>query len=111
MDSIPRFDWSTNQNSQSEVVVKTIYTVEETRQALQLLQDRKVVVLILDRLTEEQAQRVVDWMAGGACAIDGKTFWVSEKTFMVVPNQVEIVSNRPAKSSVSHCLKTKEGIT
>lgn len=111
MNSIPRFDWALSQNSQSEVVVKTISTIEETRQALQLLQERKIVILILDRLSSEQAQRVVDWMAGGACAIDGQTFWVSEKTFMFVPNQVEIVTTRPPSSSVSPYLKTAEDTT
>ncbi|MEA5534994.1 cell division protein SepF [Crocosphaera sp. XPORK-15E] len=105
MNNIPQFDWSVNQHSQSEVVIKTIKSVEETRQALQLLQQRRVVILILDQLSVEQAQRVVDWMAGGTCAIDGQTFWVSEKTFMFVPNQVAINSKRPSPPSVSPCLK------
>lgn len=112
MNNIPRFDWSTSHYSQSdEVVIKTIHTVEETRQALQLLQERKVVILILDRLSIEQAQRVVDWMAGGACAIDGQTFWISEKTFMVLPNQVKLTTSRPPSASISPCLKTSGEIT
>ncbi|MGB5770730.1 MAG: cell division protein SepF [Crocosphaera sp.] len=110
MSSIPRFDWSVNQNTQSEVVVKTINAVEQTREALQLLQARKVVILVLDQLSTEKAQRVVDWMAGGVCAIDGQTFWVSEKTFMFVPNQVEIKSERSSPTSPSPCLKTQENI-
>ena len=105
MNHIPRFDWPANQNFQSEVVVKTIKAVEETREALQLLQSRKVVILVLDQLTTDKAQRVVDWMAGGACAIDGQTFWVSEKTFMFVPNQVEIQSQRSTPTSPSPSLK------
>ncbi|WP_048752331.1 cell division protein SepF [Crocosphaera watsonii] len=105
MSRIPRFDWSANQNIQSEVVVKNIKVVEETREALQLLQARKVVILVLDQLSTDKAQRVVDWMAGGACAIDGQTFWVAEKTFMFVPNQVDIQSQRPAPSSPSPSLK------
>lgn len=85
MTQMPRIDWSAAQGSPSEVVVKTIHCLEETRQALQLVQDRKTVVLILDRLTDNHAQRVVDWMAGGTCAIDGQTFWIGEKTFYVCP--------------------------
>ena len=105
MSRIPKFDWSANQNLQSEVIIKTIKAVEDTREALQLLQARKVVILVLDQLTIDKAQRVVDWMAGGACAIDGQTFWISEKTFMFVPNQVEIKSQRPDPSSPSPSLK------
>lgn len=108
MNSIPRFDWSVNQNIQSEVVVKTIKAVEETREALELLQSRKVVILVLDQLATDKAQRVVDWMAGGTCAIDGQTFWVSERTFMFVPNQVEIQSKRSVPTSPSPDLKTQE---
>jgi cell division inhibitor SepF len=106
MNQIPRINWSVNQDSQPEVVVKTVYLVEETRQALQLVQERKTVILILDKLPPKQAQRVVDWMAGGTCAIDGQTFWIGEKTFMFVPNQVQITSNRPPISSVAPSLKT-----
>lgn len=106
MNHIPRLDWSVNQDSQSEVVVKTIHLVEETREALQLVQERKTVVLILDQLPLKQAQRVLDWMAGGTCAIDGQTFWIGERTFMFVPNQVQITSNRPPISSIAPSLKT-----
>ena len=105
MSRIPRFDCSADQNLQSEVVVKNIKVVEETREALQLLQARKVVILVLDQLSTDKAQRVVDWMAGGACAIDGQTFWIAKRTFMFVPNQVEIQSQRPAPTYPSPRLK------
>ncbi len=106
MTQIPSIDWSVAQGTPREVIVKTLYSIEETRQALELVQERKTVVLILDQLTVAQAQRVVDWMAGGTCAIDGQTFWIGEKTFMFVPNQVQIQSNRTSPSSVSPSLKT-----
>jgi cell division inhibitor SepF len=110
MQNTPRLDWSVQEFSQAEVVVKTVKSVEETGQALQLLQQRKTVILVLDRLSVDQAQRVVDWMAGGTCAIDGQTFWIGEKTFLFVPNQVEIISNRSTASPVSPYLKQAEGV-
>ncbi|GBF82241.1 cell division protein SepF [Aphanothece sacrum] len=108
MQNTSRLDWSVQEFSQAEVVVKIVKTVEETGQALQLLQQRKTVILVLDRLNAEQAQRVVDWMAGGTCAIDGQTFWIGEKTFLFVPNQVEIKSSRSAPAPVSPYLKNKQ---
>jgi cell division inhibitor SepF len=39
-------------------------------------------------LSEQMAQRVIDWMAGGTCAIDGRTVWIGEKTFLFAPNNV-----------------------
>ncbi len=105
MTNIPPFSWSTNNDSQAEVVVKTVTSIQETRQVLELVQERKTVILILDKLPINQAQRVVDWVAGGTCAIDGQTFWIGETTFMFVPNQVRVKSSRPPISSVAPTLK------
>jgi cell division inhibitor SepF len=55
MTNIYPFDWPTNGGCQAEVVVKTVYSIQETRQALDLVQERKTVVLILDKLLLDQA--------------------------------------------------------
>ncbi|BBA78730.1 hypothetical protein RGRSB_0103 [cyanobacterium endosymbiont of Rhopalodia gibberula] len=106
MTNIYPFDWPINSDCQAEVVVKTVYSMQETRQALELVQERKTVVLILDKLPLDQAQRVADWVAGGACATDGRTFWVGKRTLMFVPNQVSVKSNRPSISPFAPNLKT-----
>lgn len=105
MTNIYPFDWFIDDDCQTEVVIKTVYSIQETRQILELVQERKTVILILDKLPLNQAQRVADWVAGGTCAIDGRTFWIGEMTFMFVPNQVSVKSSRPPISSVVPNLK------
>lgn len=58
--------------------------------ALDALRERKVVVMQLDYLSDYQKQRVADYLAGCACAIDGKTQWVGAQTLLCAPPGVEI---------------------
>lgn len=89
-----------------EVVVMELKSERETVRALQALQDRKMVVLTLNRLSSETAQRVVDWMAGGTYAIDGRTVWIGEKTFLFAPSSVRIT----APEARSHPVSPKLGM-
>ncbi|WP_013322005.1 cell division protein SepF [Gloeothece verrucosa] len=85
----------------SEIVVLELHSEKDTEQALSILRQRKPVILKLTRLKPEKAQRVVDWMAGGTYAIDGRTVWIGEQTFLFVPSSVEVVSSKKKPSSIS----------
>jgi cell division inhibitor SepF len=74
MTNIYPFDWPTNGSCQAEVVVKTVYSIQKTRQALDLVQERKTVVLILDKLLLDQAQELADWVAGEAVPLMDEPF-------------------------------------
>jgi cell division inhibitor SepF len=58
-------------NGLSEVVVIEPRTFEEMPQVIQALRERKSVVLNLTIMDPDQAQRAVDFVAGGTYAIDG----------------------------------------
>jgi cell division inhibitor SepF len=81
-------DFSSVTPKASDVVVMELKSEKETVKALKALQERKLVVLLLGKLSEKMAQRVIDWMTGGTCAIDGRTVWIGEKTFLFAPNNV-----------------------
>ncbi|WP_232014535.1 hypothetical protein [cyanobacterium endosymbiont of Rhopalodia gibberula] len=49
---------------------------------------------------------MADLVVVGACATDGRTFWVGKRTLMFVPNQVSVKSNRPSISPFAPNLKT-----
>lgn len=91
----------------SEIVVLELHSEEDTEQALQILRQRKPVILKLTRLKPETAQRVVDWMAGGTYAIDGRTLWIGEQTFLFVPSSVQIISAQNKPISISPSLFKK----
>ena len=76
----------------NEVIIQQLQAVEETVTAINSLRDRKTVILNLEALDKQEAQRVVDWMAGSAFAIHGQTVWIENKTFLFVPHCVEVTS-------------------
>jgi len=74
----------------SEVVVMEPKTFEEMPQAIQALRERKSVVLNLTVMDPEQAQRAVDFIAGGTYALDGHQERIGESIFLFTPNCVQV---------------------
>ena len=58
-------------NSSSEVSLMEPRSFDEMPQAIQALRERKTVILNLTMMDPDQAQRAVDFIAGGTYAIDG----------------------------------------
>ena len=78
--------------STSEVIVMEPRTFEEMPQAIQALLDRKSVVLNLTMLDPDQAQRAVDFVAGGTYAINGHQERVGESIFLFTPICVQVTT-------------------
>lgn len=76
----------------AEVVVMEPHSFEEMPQVIQLLRERKSVFLNLKRMDPEQAQRSVDFVAGGTYAIKGHQERVSEAIFLFTPNCVQVTN-------------------
>jgi cell division inhibitor SepF len=74
----------------SEVVVMEPRTFEEMPQAIQALRERKSVVLNLTIMDPDQAQRAVDFIAGGTYALDGHQERIGESIFLFTPNCVQV---------------------
>jgi cell division inhibitor SepF len=77
-------------NGMSEVVVMEPRTFEEMPQAIRALRERKSVVLNLTIMDPDQAQRAVDFIAGGTYAIDGHQERIGESIFLFTPNCVQV---------------------
>jgi cell division inhibitor SepF len=77
-------------NGTSEVVVMEPRSFEEMPQAIQALRERKSVVLNLTIMDPDQAQRAVDFVAGGTYAIDGHQERIGESIFLFTPNCVQV---------------------
>ncbi|MDY6938782.1 MAG: cell division protein SepF [Cyanobacteriota bacterium] len=74
----------------SEVVVLEPRTFEEMPQAIQALRERKSVVLNLTIMEPDQAQRAVDFIAGGTYALDGHQERIGESIFLFTPSCVQV---------------------
>jgi cell division inhibitor SepF len=88
-------------NGLSEVVVMEPRSFEEMPQAIQALRERKSVVLNLTLMDPDQAQRAVDFVAGGTYAIDGHQERVGESIFLFTPNCVAVVTQQEDSGSVA----------
>jgi len=87
-------------NGASEVVVMEPRSFEEMPQVIQALRERKSVVLNLTLMDPDQAQRAVDFVAGGTYAIDGHQERIGESIFLFTPNCVQVSSQANAMHEV-----------
>ncbi len=73
-----------------EVCVIKPTSMEETKEIVDTLRDNCTVVLNLEGLDVEDAQRIIDFVSGASYAIDGTLRMVSSLIFILTPFGVEI---------------------
>ena len=95
-------------NLSSEVSLMEPRSFDEMPQAIQALRERKTVILNLTMMDPDQAQRAVDFVAGGTYAIDGHQERVGESIFLFAPNCVNVTSSFPEEASPSNVSHKKE---
>ena len=89
-------------NSSSEVSLMEPRSFDEMPQAIQALRERKTVILNLTMMDPDQAQRAVDFVAGGTYAIDGHQERVGESIFLFAPSCVSVTSSFSEEVSPSN---------
>ena len=88
-------------SSSSEVSLMEPRSFDEMPQAIQALRERKTVILNLTMMDPDQAQRAVDFVAGGTYAIDGHQERVGESIFLFAPSCVNVTSSFPEDATPS----------
>ena len=89
-------------SSASEVSLMEPRSFDEMPQAIQALRERKTVILNLTMMDPDQAQRAVDFIAGGTYAIDGHQERVGESIFLFAPSCVNVTSSFQEEVSPSN---------
>jgi len=79
-------------NGLSQVMVMEPRSFEEMPQAIQALRERKSVVLNLTMMDPDQAQRAVDFVAGGTYALDGHQERIGDSIVLFAPSCVQVSS-------------------
>jgi cell division inhibitor SepF len=79
-------------NMVNEVVVIEPHSFDEIPQVIQTLKEQRSVVLNLNVMDPEEAQRAVDFVAGGTYAIDGHQERIGESIFLFTPRNVKVSS-------------------
>ncbi len=87
-------------NGLSQVMVLEPRSFEEMPQAIQALRERKSVVLNLTMMDPDQAQRAVDFVAGGTYALDGHQERIGDSIFLFAPSCVQVTSQSSVLNEV-----------
>lgn len=87
-------------NGLSQVMVMEPRSFEEMPQAIQALRERKSVVLNLTMMDPDQAQRAVDFVAGGTYALDGHQERIGDSIFLFAPSCVQVSSQSSVLNEV-----------
>lgn len=73
-----------------KVVVIEPKAYDEAQEIIDNLKDGKPVVINFEDTDRELARRIIDFLSGGAYALDGTTEKISNYVFLFVPKGVEI---------------------
>jgi cell division inhibitor SepF len=85
--------------SAAEVIVMEPRSFDEMPRAIQALRERKTIILNLTMMEPDQAQRAVDFVAGGTFAIDGHQERVGESIFLFAPSCVTVTTASSEESA------------
>lgn len=77
-------------NGVYEILIIRPKLFEEIPQIIQALRDNKSVVLNLTMMEQAQAQRVIDFVAGGTYSIKGHQEQIGESVFLFTPSCVQV---------------------
>ncbi|NLJ41629.1 MAG: cell division protein SepF [Clostridiales bacterium] len=78
-----------------KVVVYQPLSFDDTQNIIDNLKSRKPIVVNLDELDADLAQRVLDFMSGAVYSLDGTIQKVSRGIFILAPSNIDIVGNIP----------------
>lgn len=73
-----------------EMIVMQPRDWSEIPQAILALRQQKTIVLDLAIYNSEQAQQVVDFIAGGTYALNGHSQLIGERSFLFTPSCVQV---------------------
>lgn len=84
---------SMHQSSQFKVVVMQPVKFEDAQDICEHLKNRKPVVINLEDVERDEAQRIIDFLSGSVFALDGNIQKVSNSIFLVAPSNVDLMGD------------------
>lgn len=84
-----------NPNNKMKMIVYQPMTYDDTQNIIDNLKNRKPVIVNLESLEIDTAQRILDFMSGAVYALNGNIHKISKGIFILVPNNVDIAGNIP----------------
>lgn len=101
-----RFSFNTNTNkkqnnkvvnihssSQLKVVVIQPQDIDDAQEISNHLKENKPVIVNLESMEKDPAQRIVDFFCGAVYALDGSIYRVSNTIFLITPYNVDVMGD------------------
>jgi cell division inhibitor SepF len=85
----------------AEMILIEPRSFEEMPQVIDALKQRKSVILNMTLIRQEEAQRSVDFVAGGTYAIDGHYERIGDNIFLFTPNCVQVTTPANATNTTN----------
>lgn len=82
-------------SSYVKVVIYQPLSFDDTQSIINNLKTRKPIVVNLESLDTNLAQRVLDFISGAVYALDGTIQKVSRGIFVLAPSNIDIIGNIP----------------
>jgi len=84
---------SIHTNVQMQVIIAYPESIEEAGSICDHVRANKTVVVNLENVKHETAQRVIDFLGGVSYALEGDIQYISNKIFLVAPKNVDITGH------------------
>lgn len=82
-----------------KMIVYRPVSYEDTQNIIDNLKGRKPVIVNMEQIEVETAQRILDFMSGACYAVDGRLYKVSARIFLVAPANYDIIGSSTASGS------------
>jgi len=79
--------------AQMKMVVYHPVSYEDTQNIIDNLKSRKPVIVNMEELEIDCAQRILDFMAGAIYALNGTIYKISRGIFVVAPTNYDVIGN------------------
>jgi len=80
-------------SSQLKVVVVQPQNIDDAQDISNHLKDNKPVIVNLESMEKDPAQRIVDFFCGAVYALDGSIYRVSTTIFLITPYNVDVMGD------------------
>lgn len=80
-------------SNQFKVVIMQPEAFDDAQDICDHLKNKKPIVINLENIEKEAAQRIIDFLSGSVYALDGNIQKVSSGIFLIAPNNVDIMGD------------------
>lgn len=77
----------------NKMVIYRPVSYEDTQNIIDNLKNRKPVIVNMENIEVDVAQRILDFISGACYAVDGRVHKVSSRIFVIAPANYDVIGN------------------